>query len=336
MFKLLRLFIILLAALVISGWLWYYYQINAPVSHNQQTVSFEIKDGAGVNQISQALFNAGLISSKLFFEIYVWQQQLERNFISGVVELSPDMNIKQITAKLTQPGNSEITITIIEGWNNREIAGYLEKQGLFSQQEFLDEVGKNLAKYVQQYNFLTDKPSTIDLEGYLFPDTYRIYKNSNPEEVAKKMLDNLNRKLTPELRQKIDLQKKTIFEIITLASIIEKEVRQLEDMKMVADIFYKRLATNIALQSDATINYITSKGLVQPSLDDLKIESPYNTYLHSGLPPGPIANPGLNAISAAIEPTANDYYYFLTTKDGEVIYSKTFSEHQINKQKHLP
>jgi len=315
--------------------IWYNYQISKSVSANQEIISFEIEQGEGVNQISQRLYESELIHSQFYFEIHVWLNGLQRNFLAGVHELSPSMNIKEVTARLTQSGSSELAITIIEGWNNKEIGSYLEQQGIFSQEDFFEEVSHDLSSYCQQYDFLTDKPANVDLEGYLFPDTYRIFKNASAAEVVKKMLDNFDDKLNQDLRFKIQNQGKSVFEVITLASIIEKEVREPEDMKMAADVFYKRLKQDIPLQSDATVNYVTGKGLVQPTLEDIKIDHPYNTYVYPGLPPGPIANPGLNAIIAAIEPTANPYYYFLTTKEGEVIYSKTFAEHSQNKAKYL-
>ncbi len=336
MFKIIKSLIILIIIGLISGWIFFTYQITASFSDFDKIINFEVKQGEGVNQISQNLFDENLIRSKFYFEAYVWQQGLERNFIAGVHELAANMNIKQITGKLTNPGDSEVSITIIEGWNNKEIADYLEHSKLTTQNNFLNLVGKNLSRFVDEYSFLADKPISADLEGYLFPDTYRVFKNSTEEEIIKKMLDNFERKFTPKMRIDIKAQDKSIFEIITLASIIEKEVRTPEDMKMVADIFYKRLEAGIALQSDATVNYVTGKGLIQPSLADLEIESPYNTYKHRGLTPTPISNPGLNAIMAAIYPKSNPYYYFLTTKDtGEVIYSVDYDEHLENKAKYL-
>lgn len=320
---------------MISAFIWYNYQISSPVSDNSSVLIFEIKSGQGVNQISQNLFNQGLIKSRFYFETYAWRKGLESDFVAGVHELSPSMSIKEVTAKLTKPGGSETVITIIEGWNNKEIAGYLAGQQLFSQEEFLNEVGQDLSDYVSRYDFLQDKPANVDLEGYLFPDTYRVFKNSLPKEIVKKMLNNFSQKLTEEMRQEIKRQNRSIFQVITLASIIEKEVRSPEDMKKVADIFYKRLDQGIALQSDATINYITGKGNVQPTLEDTRVNNPFNTYRNPGWPPGPISNPGLNAIKAAIYPEANLYYYFLTTKEGEVIYSQTYDEHLRNKAKYL-
>lgn len=232
------------------------------------------------------------------------------------------------------PISPEQTITIIEGWRLEEIAKYLEEQGLVFQKDFL-ALAINPAPLMAAYPFLAERTGGASLEGYLFPDTYRVFKSTSAQEVIGKMLDNFDKKLTPELREKIKASKRSIFEAVILASIVEKEVRTPEDMKMVADVFIKRLKSGIALRSDATVNYITGKGLVQPTLTDTKIDNLYNTYLYQGLPPGPIANPGFNALAAVIEPTANPYYYFLTTSSGQVIYSKTYEEHLQNKRKYL-
>ncbi|MDP2586718.1 MAG: endolytic transglycosylase MltG [Candidatus Komeilibacteria bacterium] len=335
MFKIIKYLLILVMLVAVGGWVFYSYQISAPVGDSTAKVAFEVEQGEGVNQISSKLAKRGLIRSSFWFDVYVWQKNLERNFVAGVYDVPSDSSIRQLVKLLTSSGNSEQKITIIEGWNNKEIAAYLEKQGLVQAEYFLNLVGRDLGAYVSQYAFLTDKPASVDLEGYLFPDTYRVFKNSTAQEIIKKMLNNFSQKLTPDLLQEIKRRDKSLFEIITLASIIEKEVRNPDDMRLVADIFYKRLEAGIALQSDATVNYLTGSGRAQSTAEDLKIDSPYNTYKYRGLPPGPISNPGLNAIMAAIYPTPNQYYYFLTTDDGQVIYSKTYDEHLANKRKYL-
>lgn len=324
-----------LVILSIAGLVFYGYQIFTPVSGAADKKPFVIAEGTGAHQISNDLSEAGLIRSKFWFETYVWQKKLDRSFPAGLYELSASMNIMEIAGLLTKPGGSEKNIIIIEGWDNKQLADYLATEGLFAKEQFLQTVGRNLSAFKKDYDFLQDKPDNADLEGYLFPDTYRIFKNATVEQIVRKMLDNFNAKLTLDLRQEITKQNKSIFEILTMASILEKEVKTLTDKQIVADIFYKRLASGIALQSDATVNYITGKGVTQPSLNDLSVESPYNTYKNRGLPPGPIANPGIESIEAAIYPTANVYYYFLTTNDGQVIYSKTYEEHLANKRKYL-
>jgi len=236
---------------------------------------------------------------------------------------------------MIKPGGSEQVITIIEGWNVYEIAEYLEKENLVKSDEFIEFVNNPKHDLVDNYSFLDDKPYGVSLEGYLFPDTYRVYKNSNVIDLVKKMLDNFEKRVTLGNIERIHFSGNSVYDTLTLASIIEKEVRIPYDMKMVSDIFSKRLEAGIALQSDATVNYITGKGLVQPSYNDLEIDNPYNTYRYKDLPPGPIASPGLNAIMAVIEPVVNPYYYFLTTIEGEVIYSENYDQHLTNKAIYL-
>jgi UPF0755 protein len=204
----------------------------------------------------------------------------------------------------------------------------------FTHQEFLD-ITNNKKDWATNYSFLEDAASSATLEGYLYPDTYFIDGSTSLETLVAKALNNFDKKLTADLRQEISRQGKTIFEIVTLASVVEREVSAATDKKMVADIFWKRIEAGIGLQSDATVNFVTGKGLAQPTYADLEIDSPYNTYKYRGLTPGPISNPSIETIEAVIYPTTNEYYYFLTTPEGEAIYSKTYDEHLQNKYKYL-
>lgn len=246
---------------------------------------------------------------------------------------------------------AEKTIRILEGWTNRDIANYLANQGLWPAEDFLALVGSNQGpeKIIGSFNSEDLKvryswlPGNKDsLEGYLFPDTYRIFATSTPEEVIIKMLDNFDNKFSPEMRLEIDRQEKTIPEIVNLASIIEKEAPITggeegdKDAKIIGGIFYNRLKIGQALQSDATLSYIFNDNKPQHSGAELEIDSFYNTYKYRGLPPGPIGNPGLAAIKAAIYPADTNYYYFLTpTGSRDVIYARSYSEHLQNKYKYL-
>ncbi|MEK7583767.1 MAG: endolytic transglycosylase MltG, partial [Patescibacteria group bacterium] len=224
-------------------------------------------------------------------------------------------------------------ITLIEGWTLDEYAGRLDENG-FSPEVFL-ALTRDLPLWRDSYDFLTSVPSGQSLEGYLFPDTYSIDAAKDAEQLMRKMLDNFSEKLTPELRKQVAGSGRTLHEVITLASIIEREVAKPEDRRLVADIFLKRLRDGIGLQSDATVNYITKSGRTRSTAADLDIDSPYNTYKYRGLPPGPIGNPGIDAITAALDPQPNDYYYFLTDTDGGVHYARTFDEHQKNRELYL-
>jgi UPF0755 protein len=179
------------------------------------------------------------------------------------------------------------------------------------------------------------KPAGVDLEGYLFPDTYQFTTDATAEDVVKIMLEAMRGHINDIGAVSGDAAGMTVHEVLTLASIVEKEVRTPESMNNVADIFLKRIAIGMPLQSDATINYIIDGDDPSPTYADLEVESPYNTYKNPGLPPGPISSPGLNALSAVLHPTHNDYYYFLTTNDGAIYYAKTYDEHLRNKAKYL-
>lgn len=336
--------IFLVVAAVLAAGAWFYF--TPPGSDSSEKI-FTIEKGEGVHEISQNLKDQGFIKDKFFFEAYVWYKKIQSKFQAGEHILRQNMRVWEVTDTLiavNEPG--ERNIKIIEGWNNNEIAGYLEKEGVVGKDIFLAALN-DYDVTGEGYEFLDDRPEGAALEGYLFPDTYRIYKEFPTEllgerdkdsatagQIIEKMLDNFGQKLSADMRTEISRQKKTIFEIITMASVIEKEARG-DDMAMVSDIFWRRIDAGIPLQSDATVNYATGKYETQPSLDDLGADSPYNTYKYRGLPAGPIGNPGLDAITAAIYPKANKYWYFLHAKDGQTIYSKTFEEHKANKAKYL-
>lgn len=333
-----KFLIILIIVVIFASYLGY--NFFSSVSDSIEPVNFKIEPGQGVKVIGQKLADQGLIKSKFAFETYIWLRKYDKKIKAGEYKLNPSMSIWEIVNQLIiSPSIQEKEIKIIEGWNANQIAQYLEEQGLFKKEAFLSEIS-DVGKYAKLYSFIADDKNSIlnggkNLEGYLFPDTYRVFADATAEDIVKKMLDNFNLKLNDELRDEIYKQGKSIYEVVILASIIEKEVAKDEDRSMVADIFYKRIKEGIALQSDATINYITGGKTTTPSSQDLEKESLYNTYKYRGLTPGPICNPGLSAIKASIRPKANPYWYFLTDKEGNAIYSRTFNEHKANKLKYI-
>lgn len=233
----------------------------------------------------------------------------------------------------------EKKLRIIEGWRNGDISNLLVKNNLGTNDDF---VNAQKDYDISQFSFLKDKPKNTDLEGYLYPDTYRVYASSTVSEIITKMLNNFDQKLTVKMRADIAAQGKTISEILTMASIIEKEApisyikSDNRDAKIISGIFWRRIKAGQALQSCATLAYILGVDKAQYSEADTKINSPYNTYKNPGLPPGPISNPGILAIEAAIYPTISNYNYFLTpTGSKEIVYSATYDEHLRNKSKYL-
>lgn len=250
----------------------------------------------------------------------------------------------------TQAKAEEVSVTIIEGWSLNDLGNYLENKGLLQAATFRQAATSFNAT---GYGLLADKPAKASLEGYVFPDTYRLFKpkNSSDEafaaELIKKALNNFTEKFTPEMQAQAKKDNMSVFQILTLASIIEKETgrnaitpqqKQALDTerKNVASVFYNRLQAGMPLESDATINYITKKNNPTPTDAELATLSPYNTYLNKGLPPGPICNPSLSSILAALYPAQTDFFFFLHKQpSGEPVFSKTFQEHIDNKNKYL-
>lgn len=314
---------------------------------SSKEVIFKIEKGQGAKEISLNLSKQGIIKSSLLFRLYALTKGAAGRLQAGEYLLSPSMTIPEIVNKFFLGEVIKEKITIIEGWNLRDIGWYLEGKGMFQAEELFELVGFPMAgdpkktdlpspkDFSSEFDFLKDKPKNLSLEGYLFPDTYEIKKGESLEEIVRKILKNFDKKLTPSLREEITKQGKLIFEVITMASLIEKEVRTLEDKKLVSGILWKRLGANMPLQVDATITYITGKQTTKISIEETQIDSPYNTYKYPGLPLGPIANPGLESILAAIFPQESEYWYYLSTTEGQTIFSKTLAEHNIAKAKYL-
>ncbi len=293
--------IILIAGFLI--WQGIYYPIEPG---SDETVIFLVKKGEGAKEIAIHLKEQGLIRYSSFFGVYALFEGKAEELKAGEYELSPSMTVPEIVDKLASGEMIKKTITIIEGWNLKDIAEYLKTEEL--------------------------DPS---LEGYLFPDTYEISPEDRIEEIVEKMLDNFDKKLTLELREEIVSQEKTIHEIVITASLIEKEVRTFEDKKIVSGILWKRLENKMPLQVDATITYITGRKSTEILQEELEIDSPYNTYKYKGLPFGPICNPGMESILAAIYAQDSEYWFYLSTPEGETIFSKTLKEHNQAKQEYL-
>lgn len=310
----------------------------SPASDSTETVSFLVVEGQGANAISQSLHEAGLIKSKLVFETYLWAKGLEESMIAGEYDLPAGVTVAGLARRLTSGPDEPLDrkVTIIEGWTNAQVASYLEEEGAASSAEFLSLAGPSRPERInERFPFLSDIPAGVDAEGYFFPDTYRIFLDASTEDIILKMLDNFEAKVDGEILEEISRQEKTLHEVLTLASIIEAEVRTSEDRRQVSDIFLKRLAVGMPLQSDATVNYVTGSGRARSTHEDLGVESRYNTYKYPGLPPGPINNPSLDSIKAALYPTPNPYYYFLTDPAGGVHYARSGDEHNENRARYL-
>lgn len=329
--------------LIIAAWLgfkvWQYYSfLNTPAVSGEAQI-FKIETGESARQIADRLRSENFLGNSDYFYYYLRLSGLSARIQAGEYELPPYFTPKQI-AEIFAQGQAlsrEKEIKIIEGWRIRDIDAYLAKQG-YRAGAFTDLTASFSAfpDLSASLSFVGELPPDIGMEGFLFPDTYRIFADADTADIISKMLLNFEAKLSPDLRAEIKRQGKTLYEIVTMASLVEKEVRSEKDMKLVSGIFWNRIAVGQALESCATLSYILGVDKAQYTTEDTQIENPYNTYRNPGLPPGPIANPGLKAIEAALYPTPSQYFYFLSRSDnGETVFSKTYEEHLRNKARYL-
>ncbi len=318
---------VLLLGLILFSW-----EVYFPIKPGSpENIEFLIQKGEGDEEIGRSLKEQGIIKNNYFFSLYAIISGNDSKLQAGRYSLSPAMTITEIVRKFVSGDVIKQKITIIEGWTIKDIEKYFVDKEIVSAQSFREALNKDYSSY----DFLKERPKNISIEGYLFPDTYNISLEEEAEDIVGLMLLNFNKKLNAGLRQQIVSQNKTIFEVITMASIIEKEVKTTDDKKIVAGILWKRLDAGMPLQVDATVNYITDKNHPGVTIEDTKIDSPYNTYKYKGLPKGPISNPGMDSILAAIYPTETKYWYYLSGFDGKTIFSETFAEHNAARAKYL-
>ena len=306
----------------VIGYSWVDHQLHQPANPGTSKVRFVVPQGATFHEVADTLHRTGLIDSVMVFDLYARYKHLDRNVQAGAYELSRNLNMIQILTALQTAIPDEIFLTIPEGFTIKKTAAALDKGGLIKGSDYIA-----LAVPGQfTYDFLKDLPPGASLEGFLFPDTYLIPRNGTAKDLIKAQLDTF-KKLWDDTRRGQAVQRKlNPLQIVTIASMIEREALYQEDRPLVASVIYNRLAAGWPLQIDATVLY--AKGVWQSSVttQDRMVQSPYNTYLHTGLPPGPIANPGIKAIDAALQPANTGYFFYLSDKQGHNHYAKTNEE----------
>jgi UPF0755 protein len=329
-----------LAALGVStwqGWNWWNWASAAPVEAATQTapkIKLEIPQGTSAQEIGRYLQELGVIRSTTAWDLWArWlmMQEPEGGFKAGTYQFSPTEPLQTIAAKIWRGEVVTMNFTIPEGWTLKQMATYFEQQGLFSAQDFLKATEQIP---LTQYGWLPEVAAGLPrLEGYLYPDTYQIDGNVTPDAVIRQMLNRFEQVALP-LYQQNQGQGPTQLSLaqwVTLSSIVEREAVVASERNLIAGVFLNRLRKEIPLGADPTVEY--GLGITQTPDNPLTFEqvsrpSPYNTYLNQGLPPTPIASPGVASLKAVLNPEITDYLYFVARYDGTHVFSRTLAEHQ--------
>ncbi len=329
------IFLVLVALGLVGSYVYVVNVINNPQGTDSAYKEFIIQPGESSSEIADRLQQEGIIKSAEIFQFYLWREGITSKIKTGSFSLSQSRRMTDIASAITGIGKNpdDVTVTIIEGQWRAEIADQLVAKGLVNKEDFLAATAKASA-FASDYDFLKGLPANATLEGFLYPDTYIFSKKSSEQDIVKKMLDNFQARMKNINTSASDLGY-TMYQTLTFASILQAEASSVKDLGLVAGVFKNRMDVGMRFQSDATLHFIFQDRSRRILIADTKVANPYNLYQNAGLTPGPINSPGLDAIRAALKPTKNDYYYFLATPDGEVIYSKTGAEHNAAKAKYL-
>ncbi|OFI46711.1 hypothetical protein BG262_02620 [Floricoccus penangensis] len=356
--------VILLILVAVAGFLGYRFWSTSTMPLDSKSTTYksvEIPEGSGNKLIGNILEKNGIIKSATVFQYYT-KFKSSGNFKSGYYNFSPSMNLDEISDKLVEGGTEKPQepvlgkVVIPEGYTLEQIAEAITKNANsknkkgktpFSKDEFIkvltddNFINKMKEKYPLMMESLPDKKDVkYQLEGYLFPATYDYTKNTTVESLAEDMLFTMNTNLSPYYDE-IKSKSLTVNEVLSLSALVEKEGANDEDRRMIAQVFYNRLNAGMPLQSNIAILYAEGKSGQKTSLKedaaiDTNIDSPYNLYVHTGFGPGPVANPGIAAIKAVMNPKANDYLFFVAdVSTGKVYYSRTLAEHEEQVQKYV-
>ena len=325
--------IIILLITVYFSYSWIYKPLDD--SEDIEMQNFEIEVGDGPNIIADNLKAADLIKNETLFKLYLKWYKLDTSLQAGSYDLSRNLSMVEIV-EILQDGvvwEEQLVLQIKEGENIFEIREYIEELG-FSTEDW-DRLIK-ISAWTDQYTFFTGIDTDKTIEGFLFPDTYYFNSDNNLEDIFSKVLTHFGEK-TADLRLEIKGKNLDFYDTLVLASVVEWEVRTPKNRALVADIFWRRYQDEYLLQSDATLNYYKTKEERDDrhSGDELLDENPYNTYKYAGLPPTPVNNPSLGSLEATVNPESNDYYFFLTTENGEIYYAETYDGHLENTRLYL-
>ena len=309
--------------------------LDVPAGLPEASLEVEISPGQTASTVFAQLREAGIVEDPLLLRIYMRYLGLDRSIEAGRYALSGAMTLRQIAETLQSAHPPAVVLTLPEGWRREEIAAAIAEAGLnISPEEFLAATQVRPSAY----SFAAQLPEPASLEGFLFPDTYHLDQDATAAEVVLTMLDNFEARVGSDLRSAFEAHGLNLLQAVTLASIIEREAVHPDERPLIASVFLNRLAVGMKLEADPTVQYAVG---LQPdgqwwkrslTFEDLSFDSPYNTYVYPGLPPGPIANPGLSSLQAVALPADSPYFYFRAACDGSGrhVFAVSFEEHLAN------
>lgn len=322
---------LLIVVLAVTGVVWF----ATGSAKLKKSGEITIESGASAASVWQDLAEHSFTATTMPWRFWSSRLEAAARLKTGTYTLERGEKVKDVVERFITGDVSpdELTITYPEGFTLHQIAERTAARGIGTKQSFL--AAALPPEYIDGYPYLGEIPADRGLEGYLFPDTYRVFPDDTPSDVIRRMLANFDAKFTDDLRQEAQKQGRSLDQIVIMASIIEREVLTDDDMAVAAGILWKRNDDGVGLDADATVRYAHDKWDGPLTFQDLQTDSPYNTRKWRGLPPGPISNPGLRAIIATARPQESGYYYYLSAPSGQTIFSKTLAEHNANKAKYL-
>jgi UPF0755 protein len=325
--------VVVIFALAAAGAFWYYNNALEPIAPDDESfVTVEVEAGSGTQAIGELLEEKGLIRSAFIFKLHSRLAGNDGTYKIGSYELSRSMSMDELMAEIALGSKADVKrFTIPEGYNILQVTNRLVEEGIVTEADLREE----LENGVFDYAFLEDIPDGADrLEGFLYPETYEVFATATAHDVIDKMLAQFDKLYPAEYYDKAAAMDFSVRDIVTMASIIERESKTAEERPVMAGVFYNRLDIGMKLESCATIQYILGEPKEFLTYDDLAIESPYNSYLHEGLPPGPICSPRMASVEAALYPDDNDFIYFVVSPklDGTHNFSADYNKFLKDKE----
>lgn len=328
--------IIILAAVCTAAALYYVNTLGNPYDESMtETVTVDIPTGSGTEAIGEILQSNGLISSSQKFKLLSRLEGNDGKYKAGSYLLSPSMSSQQMMEIIISGDSNTCRFTIQEGLTAEQTADKLAADNLINKDAFMAEIQNGSF----DYRFMTLIPSDKEniLEGFLYPETYEIFTTASEHDIIDKMLSQFDKLVTDEYYDRAAELGYDMYQIVTIASLIERETLFTDERPVVASVIYNRLAINMPLQIDATVQYALPEHKSRLNNNDLKVNSPYNTYEHTGLPPGPICSPSISSIEAALYPESTNYYYYVLSaqNNGSHKFSNTYEEFLKNKREYI-